>query len=142
MFAGLTAPVGYLMCDGSEISRATYSTLFAAIGTSFGIGDNSTTFNIPDMIGASPAGAGTSSGYSANETVYLGTKTDDSFQNHDHQTGFVLVPSGTNGAINVDMTNTTGVIYQAQVMTGGAVSGRASTVTKGKTVGMNFIIKT
>jgi microcystin-dependent protein len=41
-------PVGYLFCDGSAISRATYATLFAAIGTIYGPGDGSTTFNIPD----------------------------------------------------------------------------------------------
>jgi len=56
MFAGNTPPVGYLICDGSEISRATYSELFAVIGTTYGFGDNSTTFNLPNFGGRVPVG--------------------------------------------------------------------------------------
>lgn len=50
-FAGSVAPQGYLLCDGSAVDRTTYATLFAVIGTTFGIGDGSTTFNLPDMSG-------------------------------------------------------------------------------------------
>ena len=50
-FAGAVAPIGYLFCDGAEVSRDTYATLFAVIGTTYGIGDGSTTFNLPDMSG-------------------------------------------------------------------------------------------
>jgi microcystin-dependent protein len=46
-----TAPSGYLKANGSAISRTTYATLFAAIGTTFGAGDGSTTFNVPDLRG-------------------------------------------------------------------------------------------
>lgn len=46
-----SAPSGYLECDGSAISRVTYSDLFSAIGTTFGVGDGATTFNIPDLRG-------------------------------------------------------------------------------------------
>lgn len=46
-FAGTTAPTGWLKCDGSAISRTTYAALFAAIGTKYGTGDGSTTFNLP-----------------------------------------------------------------------------------------------
>ncbi len=42
-----TAPTGWLLCRGQAISRTTYSVLFAAIGTTYGVGDNSTTFNLP-----------------------------------------------------------------------------------------------
>lgn len=51
MFARSTAPSGYLKCNGAAISRTTYAALFSAIGTTFGIGDGSTTFNIPDLRG-------------------------------------------------------------------------------------------
>lgn len=51
-----TIPEGYLLCDGSEISRTTYSTLFSVIGTTYGAGDGSTTFNIPDLQGKVPVG--------------------------------------------------------------------------------------
>jgi len=47
--ARTTAPAGYLYCNGSAVSRATYSRLFDAIGTTFGSGDGSTTFNLPDL---------------------------------------------------------------------------------------------
>jgi microcystin-dependent protein len=57
MFAGATAPTGFLMCDGSAVSRTTYSALFAVIGTTYGTGDGSTTFNLPDMSGRVPIGA-------------------------------------------------------------------------------------
>lgn len=48
-FAGTTAPTGFLMCDGTAVSRTTYATLFAVIGTAFGSGNGSTTFNLPDF---------------------------------------------------------------------------------------------
>ena len=50
-FAGSSIPVGYLVCDGSAVSRTTYSNLFAAIGIGWGSGNGSTTFNLPDMRG-------------------------------------------------------------------------------------------
>ena len=46
-YAGTTIPAGYLLCDGSAISRTTYSALFAAIGTTYGAGDGNSTFNLP-----------------------------------------------------------------------------------------------
>lgn len=50
-FAGTSVPAGYLLCDGSLVSRTTYATLFATIGTAHGQGDGSTTFNLPDYRG-------------------------------------------------------------------------------------------
>jgi microcystin-dependent protein len=64
MFAGSTAPEGYLMCDGSAISRTTYSALFAVIGTTYGAGDGSTTFNLPGSKGKVPVG------YNSSETEF------------------------------------------------------------------------
>lgn len=49
-FAGSTTPQGWLLCDGSAVSRTDYSTLFAVIGTSYGAGDGSTTFNLPNLV--------------------------------------------------------------------------------------------
>ena len=49
-YAGTTAPNGWLLCDGSAISRTTYADLFEVIGTIFGEGDGSTTFNLPNNI--------------------------------------------------------------------------------------------
>jgi microcystin-dependent protein len=50
------APPGYLLCDGSEVSRTTYSDLFAVIGVYFGVGDNSTTFNLPNITDSNNSG--------------------------------------------------------------------------------------
>jgi len=55
-FAGSTAPSGWIICDGSAISRTTFATLFALIGTTYGAGNGSTTFNIPDLRGRLVAG--------------------------------------------------------------------------------------
>lgn len=57
-FAGTTAPTGYLMCQGQAVSRATYAALFALIGTAYGTGDGTTTFNLPDGRGTTLIGAG------------------------------------------------------------------------------------
>lgn len=51
MYAGSTAPSGFLVCDGSAISRTTYSDLFDTIGITYGSGDGTTTFNIPNLVG-------------------------------------------------------------------------------------------
>lgn len=64
-FAGGTVPDGYLLCDGSAVSRTTYARLFAVIGTTWGAGDGSTTFALPDGRGRAFIGAGTGSGLSA-----------------------------------------------------------------------------
>lgn len=50
-FAGATAPDGWLLCNGAAVSRSTYADLFAQIGTTFGAGNGSTTFNVPDYRG-------------------------------------------------------------------------------------------
>ena len=56
MYGGSTAPTGYLLCDGSAVSRTTYADLFTAIGTTYGTGDGSTTFNVPNVKGKVPVG--------------------------------------------------------------------------------------
>jgi len=58
-FAGTSAPTGWLLCDGSAVSRTTYSALFSAISTTWGSGDGSTTFNVPDFRGRATIGSGT-----------------------------------------------------------------------------------
>lgn len=64
MFGGATAPSGWLICDGLPISRTTYSRLYGIIGTRFGTGDGSTTFNLPNFAGRMPVGL-----YSADTTL-------------------------------------------------------------------------
>jgi microcystin-dependent protein len=64
-YGGATAPDEWLLCDGSAVSRTTYDALFTAIGTTFGAGNGTTTFNLPDMRSRVPIGSGTGSGLSA-----------------------------------------------------------------------------
>ena len=66
MTACSTAPAGWLICNGSAISRTTYSRLFAAIGTTYGVGNGSTTFNLPNLQTRFPVGVGT--GYALGST--------------------------------------------------------------------------
>lgn len=62
---GVTPPGGYLLCDGSAVSRAAYADLFLVMGVTFGPGDGVTTFNLPDYRGRSPMGAGAGPGLTA-----------------------------------------------------------------------------
>lgn len=91
-YFGGTAPSGWLFCDGSAVSRATYADLFSAIGTTYGAGDGSTTFNLPDLRGRSPLGAGQGSGLS-NRT--LGAKIGA----ENHQLTTAEMPSHTHNNI-------------------------------------------
>ena len=59
-FAGISAPSGWLMCDGSAVNRTAYNSLFATIGTLYGAGDGLTTFNVPDLRSRMPVGKGAS----------------------------------------------------------------------------------
>lgn len=61
-YAGSSVPSGWLDCDGSAVSRTTYAALFSAIGITWGPGDGSTTFNVPDLRGRAAIGVGTGSG--------------------------------------------------------------------------------
>jgi len=65
-YAGTSAPTGFLLCGGQAVSRTTYSDLFAIIGTTYGVGDGSSTFNLPDLQGRVVAGKDDMSGASAN----------------------------------------------------------------------------
>ena len=62
MWGASAPPTGWLICDGSAVSRSAYANLFTAISTTFGAGDGSTTFNLPDMQNRVPAGRNTGSG--------------------------------------------------------------------------------
>jgi len=68
-YAGAASPnADWLLCDGSAVSRTTYADLFAIVGTTYGAGDTLTTFNLPDMRGRVPVGAGTGVGEGATGT--------------------------------------------------------------------------
>lgn len=73
MYAGSGTPSKWLYCDGSAVSRDTYAKLFAVIGTTYGAGNGSTTFNLPDFRGRVPVGMGTGTASDA-QTRSLGYK--------------------------------------------------------------------
>jgi len=91
-YGGTSAPSGWLLCDGSAISRTTYASLFSAIGTTFGVGDGSSTFNIPDARGRVIAGQDDMGGSAASRLTTAGSGVD----------GATL--GATGGAQNVTLT--------------------------------------
>jgi microcystin-dependent protein len=72
-FAGSAAPSGWLLCYGQAISRTSYAGLFAALGTTYGSGDGSTTFNLPDLRGRAIAGKDDMGGAAANRITNAGS---------------------------------------------------------------------
>lgn len=72
-FAGATAPASWLLCAGQAVNRTVYASLFATIGTTYGSGDGSTTFNIPDMRGRVIAGEDDMGGTAANRLTSGGS---------------------------------------------------------------------
>lgn len=80
--ARTTAPTGYLKANGAAISRTTYATLFAAIGTLYGIGDGSTTFNLPDLRGEFVRGFDDGRGVDTGRT--MGSNQAQNYQSHNH----------------------------------------------------------
>lgn len=86
-YGGTTAPSGWLLCQGQAVSRTTYAELFKAIGTAFGAGDGSTTFNVPDLREATTKGAGLSGksyNHYDNAGLKIGQYIDDRLRYHDH----------------------------------------------------------
>jgi len=105
MWSTASAPTGYLLCDGSAVSRSTYSALFAVISTTFGTGDGSTTFNLPDYRGRSPLGVSgsyalASTGGSADAVVVSHTHTasvSDPAHNHGLNSNIMIGSQGSSG---------------------------------------------
>jgi hypothetical protein len=90
-FAMNSAPSGWLACNGAAVSRSTYAALFAAISTTYGAGNGTTTFNVPDLRGYFVRGSGTNSDGTASGT--FGVKQADALKSHTH-----TASSNTTGA--------------------------------------------
>jgi|GEM_PF-5412603 len=117
-----TTPTGYLPANGALVSRTQYSALFLAIGTTYGAGDGSTTFTLPNLSGVFARGAGSQTiggiGYSAT----LGASQSDLMQGHFHSfAGGSTSPSGT----------TTYIVTAASPNSGGTIGGPVSDGTNG-----------
>lgn len=149
-YAGAAAPTGYLLCYGQAISRVTYAGLYAVIGTTYGTGDGSTTFNVPDRRGRFGLGKDDMGGVTANRVTAaqgktLGgnagaenvTLTTGEIPSHSHQMGGAMgtevgndrytITNGGSGGTSYTSTNTGG---------GGAHNNMPPYLT------LNYIIKT
>ena len=100
-FAMNSAPTGWLAADGAAVSRATYSALFTAVGTTYGEGDGSTTFALPDLRGYFVRGRGTNSDGTVSGT--FAAKQADAFGAHNHD----LEGGGASGTFVTSVTATT-----------------------------------
>ena len=138
-FGGSTPPSNYLLCDGSAISRISYSDLFNVIGTAYGAGDGSTTFNVPDFRECVPVGAGTNSTDTiADHDAYtLGQFKDDQLQDHTH--AYKIVQGQGSNKNHIPAGDTNGQWYGDPTIYSG--SARYGSVTRGKQKGVNYIIK-
>ena len=144
-FAGSSAPTGYLLCDGSAINRTDYAKLFAVISTTYGVGNGSTTFNLPDLRGRVIAALDNMGGTDAGRLdlantlgTTAGTQTHTlttaEIPSHNH---FLFNTKSSTGGAGV--SNGTGTDIQGQVSasTGG---GGAHNIMQ-PTILMNYIIK-
>lgn len=119
-YGGATAPSNFLLCDGSQVSRSTYSALFGVISTVYGVGDGITSFNLPDLRNRVPMGAGTGTKVatfaSRNANVITVTGLTDK-ENNEFQTGQAVLYSAPSGAMTGLTHNTTYYIIRTGNLT-------------------------
>jgi len=132
-YAGINAPTGYLFCDGDAISRSTYSSLFGIIETTYGVGDGSTTFNIPDLRGRVIAGQDDMGGASADRLTGLsggvnGDNLGATGGSEDHQLVQAEIPGHTHYAVKKNATSTDNYIEVGDEVL--AASGPASNINE------------
>jgi microcystin-dependent protein len=156
-FAGSAAPAGWLKCNGAAISRTVYAALFAAIGTTFGAGDGSTTFNLPELRSEFIRGLDDGRGVDAGRA--LGSAQGDTYLNHahtgtyaDHYHGvqsavtYSSGPAGLNATGAANAQRTSPARYSGQVEGSLAITVNASTTggteTRPRNVAMLMCIKT
>jgi microcystin-dependent protein len=147
-----TAPTGWLLCAGAAVSRTTYSALFAVVGTTFGVGDGSTTFNLPNYTNRMPYGTtlaatgGTADAVVVSHTHTATSTVTDPGHTHTIPGGFSTYGGGNSSGANNTFglqpntnSSTTGVTVATTNSTEG-VSGTNANLPP--YLGINFIIKT
>jgi microcystin-dependent protein len=134
-FAMNGAPTGWLAANGSAVSRATYSALWTALGTTsspYGQGDGSTTFNLPDLRGYFVRGSGTNS--DGTESGTFGAKQSDEIKSHTHTTGQTGTGTTQDAPLSSGVRYVTGIGATVTGATGG-------TETRPKNIAMLYCIK-
>lgn len=131
--ATTTVPTGYLECNGSAISRTVYASLYAKIGATYGSGDGSTTFNIPDLRGEFLRGYDNGRGVDSGRV--FGSSQLDAFQDHTHNYQ-AYRRAGASEQLYTPEVNFT--LYTLQ--TTGA-SGRIAAETRPRNIAMMYCIK-
>ena len=137
-FGGEEAPDGWLICNGSEVSRKKYAALFSVIKEHYGSGDGETTFNLPDLRESTLKGVGLTGNSTAhvNKTgLKLGEFIDDRVQTHTH----AQHRSDREGLCGLGTDNDNA--KRNYTVDSGENSGRRGPTTEVKAVGVNFIIK-
>lgn len=135
MYGAATAPAGWLECNGDAISRITYSKLFSVIGTTYGSGDGTTTFNLPDLRGEFIRGW--DHGRDVDKNRIFGSTQEDEIKSHNHSLRYASYwATGTGGApeFRYDVTEY-GTSTNDIQNTGG-------TETRPRNVALMYIIKT
>ena len=147
-FAGSTAPQGYLLCDGSEVSRADYPYLFDTIGTTYGEGDGSTTFNLPNLkdrfvqgAGANTVGTKKSAGLPNITGSFSITGNDNSGAWGTGTGAFIATRSDNNHYFSSEKSTGTSIKgYNFNASETNSIYGKSTTVQPPAVV-MNYIIK-
>lgn len=130
-YGGSTMPDGWLLCNGQAVSRTSYANLYSAIGTTYGNGDGSTTFNVPDLRGEFIRGADNGRGVDSGRA--LGSSQTDELKSHSHQIPVLGIAGGTMNAVGSDPSSVTTGAY-VSYSTGG-------TETRPRNIAINYIIK-
>ena len=163
MYGGSAAPTGWLLCDGSAVSRTTYADLFAVVSTTYGIGDGSTTFNLPDARGVFVRGAGSQTISAISYTGTRGTTEGDQVQGHKHgvtdpghthqMSNVIRYPGGGSSNFGEGTTidaifgnpatdsSTTGLTVQTPTTDGTNGTPRTGTETRPANITLSYIIK-
>lgn len=147
-YAGSTSPSGWLLCDGSAVSRETYAALFAVIGTTYGTGDGSTTFNVPNLVdkfveGSATAGTVKSAGLPNIEgTIRFSFPLDNTALNEGSNYGTGAVNAiGTGGTFGkYSSGNQKTVRYSIDASQSSSIYGNSTTVQP-PALTMRYIIK-
>lgn len=147
-YAGSTAPAGWLMCNNLPVSRTTYAGLFAVIGTTYGAGDGSTTFNVPDLRGRAVAGLDNMGGAANANRVPWTNALGTAGGAHAHQLAISEMPSHTHtvSGSNTMADWTAGGAYKTipniATQTTSAAGGGAAHNNMQPTMLLNYLIKT